>query len=195
MNRHLGRYSSQLDFQRVRPQALSPGSSKRRTILNTFSFQNQRHAIPRAYQRPWLVRADYLTGRAGRRNCPILVAVILAEVVLFLHLLWCAWVLLGWTITRGRRFLRTLHIASLIYAIVIELLPWPVCPLTIAETWLETRADIEPARRPFVARVLDAVAYPGLPEWLVVSGAVLVCAATLSIYLWRYLHRPADGPW
>ena len=40
------------------------------------------------------------------------------EAVLFLHLLWCGWVLLGWTVTRCRPLLRTLHIASLIYAIV-----------------------------------------------------------------------------
>jgi hypothetical protein len=33
-------------------------------------------------------------------------------------------VLLGWTVTR-RRLLRTLHIASVVYAIVIELVPWP----------------------------------------------------------------------
>jgi hypothetical protein len=53
----------------------------------------------------------------------MLSAFVLAEVVLFLHLLWCGWVLLGWTVTRCRRLLRTLHIASPIYAIVIELIP------------------------------------------------------------------------
>ena len=110
-------------------------------------------------------------------------------------MLWCAWVLLGWIATRGRRLLRTLHIASLVYAIVIELVPWPPCPLTLAESWLETRAGIEPARGPFLLRILDAVVYPNLPEWLVVAGAVLVCAAILSAYLRRYLHRTAQGQW
>lgn len=66
------------------------------------------------------------------------------EAVLFLHLLWCAWVLLGWTVTRNRPVLRTLHIASLIYAIVVESVPWLPCPLTLAETSLEARAGIEP---------------------------------------------------
>jgi hypothetical protein len=117
------------------------------------------------------------------------------EAVLFLHLLWCAWVLLGWTVTRRRSVLRTLHIASLIYAIVIELVPWLPCPLTVAETWLETRASIEPAHGPFLVRVLDAVVYPNLPEWLVVCGAVFVCVAILSVYLWRYLRRTAHGQW
>jgi Protein of Unknown function (DUF2784) len=115
--------------------------------------------------------------------------------VLFLHLLWCGWVLLGWIVTRYRPVLRTLHIASLAYAIVIELLPWPPCPLTVAETWLEARAGIEPAHAPFLMRVLDAVVYPDLPQWLVVASAVLVCVAVLWVYLWRYRHRTADGKW
>jgi hypothetical protein len=104
-------------------------------------------------------------------------------------------VLLGWTVTHGRRFLRTLHIASLIYAIVVELVPWPPCPLTVAETWLEARAGIEPARGPFLVRVLDALVYPALPEWLIVSCAALVCAAILGLYVRRYLRRSAVGQW
>jgi hypothetical protein len=104
-------------------------------------------------------------------------------------------VLLGWTVTRDRCVLRTLHIASLIYAIVIELVPWPPCPLTVAEAWLEARAGIEPAHGPFLAQVLDAIVYPDLPEWLVVGSAVLVCLAILWIYLRRYLRRGAGGRW
>jgi Protein of Unknown function (DUF2784) len=117
------------------------------------------------------------------------------EAVQFVHLLWCGWVLLGWTVTRYRPLLRTLHIASLVYAMVIELLPWPPCPLTMAETWLETRAGIEPAHGPFLVRVLDAVVYPDLPDWLVVGCAVLVCLAILSVYLRRYVRRTPDGQW
>jgi hypothetical protein len=117
------------------------------------------------------------------------------EAVLLLHLLWCGWVLLGWTVTRSRRFLRTLHIASLIYAIAIELLPWPPCPLTVAETWLEARAGIEPAHGPFLVRVLDAVVYPDLPEWFVIGCAVLACIAVLFVYVRRYRRGTACGQW
>ena len=103
--------------------------------------------------------------------------------------------LLGWTTTRCRRVLRTLHIASLIYAIVIELVPWPPCPLTVAETWLEARAGIVPAHGPFLVRVLDAIVYPDMPEWLVVGCAVLVCVVILGVRLRRYLCRTACGRW
>jgi hypothetical protein len=117
------------------------------------------------------------------------------EAVLFLHLLWSAWVLFGWAVTRCRPLLRTLHIGSLIYAIVIESVPWLPCPLTLAETWLQTRAGIEPARGPFLVRALDAVVYPDLPEWLVVGGAVIVCTAILMVYVRRYVQRNAGGQW
>jgi len=120
---------------------------------------------------------------------------VLAEAVLFVHLLWCGWLLLGWTVTRGRRLLRTLHIASLIYAIFIELVPWPPCPLTVAETWLEARAGIEPVHGPFLVHVLDAIVYPDLPEWLVVSCVVVVCVGILRVYLRRYRGRTGDGQW
>jgi Protein of Unknown function (DUF2784) len=117
------------------------------------------------------------------------------EAILLLHLLWCAWVLLGWTVTRRRRLLRTLHIASLLYAMVVESVPWLPCPLTVAETSLEARAGIESARGPFLVRVLDAIVYPDLPEWLVVGCAVLVCLAILLVYLRRYLRRTMNGQW
>jgi uncharacterized protein DUF2784 len=104
-------------------------------------------------------------------------------------------VLLGWTLTRGRPVLRTLHLASLIYAIVIELVPWPPCPLTVTENWLEARAGIDPARGPFLVHLLDAIVYPDLPESLVVGTAVLVCVVILAAYLRRYLCRGTKGRW
>jgi Protein of Unknown function (DUF2784) len=122
-------------------------------------------------------------------------AYFLTEVVLLLHVLWCGWVLIGWTVTRGRRGLRALHIASVIYAAVIELAPWPPCLLTVVETRLEARAGIAAPHEPFLVRVLDAVVYPDLPEWFVVSCAVGVCVAILGVYLRRYLHRTAHGEW
>lgn len=126
---------------------------------------------------------------------PIRAAAVLAAVTLALHLVWCAWVLFGWVVTRRRPVLRALHIASLIYAVMVEAVSWVQCPLTLAENWFEVRAGIEPSRGPFLVRVLDALVYPSLPGWLVISGAVLVCSGILSMYLRRYLRKPAPGQW
>lgn len=109
----------------------------------------------------------------------------LAEAALFMHLLWCAWIIFGWILTRGRRVLTWLHIGSLVYAIFIELTPWPPCPLTVAENWLEARAGVQPAAGPFLLRLLDAVVYPNLPEWAVAGAAVAACVGILGVYLRR----------
>ena len=118
-----------------------------------------------------------------------------AECILLLHLLWCLWILLGCVVTRGRPTLRILHIVSIFYAIVVELLPWPVCPLTLAENWFETRAGAPPNQGPFLVRLLERMVYPNLPNWVVVGGAVLACQLILLVYLRRYSKRNTVGAW
>jgi hypothetical protein len=131
----------------------------------------------------------------GQNGFEMFELLVLAEGVLFLHLVWCAWVVAGWAVTRRRRLVRRLHIASLVYAIFIELTPWPPCPLTVAEAWLETRAGIQPERGPFLMRVLEGIVYPDLPEWIVVGCAVMACVLLLAVYVRRYRRRAPDGVW
>ena len=47
-------------------------------------------------------------------------------------------VVLGALLTRSRLVLRWLHILSLVWGILMRLLPWP-CPLTRLENWLNKR--------------------------------------------------------
>jgi hypothetical protein len=44
-------------------------------------------------------------------------------------------------------------------------------------------------------RVLDELVYPDLSEWFVVTCAVIVCVAILSVYLRRYFCRTTCGQW
>lgn len=82
-----------------------------------------------------------------------------ATLVLFVHSLFILWVVFGAVLARSRPFLRRLHIASLIWGIVTELLPWP-CPLTLLENWLEEKAGIEPYQGGFLLHYLDKLVYP-----------------------------------
>jgi hypothetical protein len=116
---------------------------------------------------------------------------LLSVTVLVIHLLWIAWVVFGALLTRHRPLLRTLHILSLVYGIFIEVVPWPPCPLTVLEVWLETRAGIEPYHEPFLLHYLDAVVYPDIPVLLLVTCAVVVCLFNLGVYVNRFRHR--DG--
>src|ERR1700746_2273043 len=67
----------------------------------------------------------------------------LAILVLLLHALFILWVIFGALLTRSRPVLRWLHIASLVWGILTELLPWP-CPLTDLENWFEGKAGVQP---------------------------------------------------
>ena len=116
----------------------------------------------------------------------------LAVAALLLHLLWLAWVALGWLATRRRPLLRWLHIASLIYGILIEIFRWP-CPLTLLEVEFARRAGRTAYREPFLVHYLEKIIYPDLPEAMVTAGAVAVCAGILLIYAWRYARCGESG--
>ena len=105
----------------------------------------------------------------------------LATTVLFLHGLFIFWVIFGALLVRSRPILRWLHIASLVWGILAELLPWP-CPLTRLENWLEAGAGVEPYQGGFLLHYLDRLVYPDIsPSVLTVAG-VFVCALNLAWY-------------
>ena len=133
-----------------------------------------------------MVRGFVVTCRFGA-GVAVSVFGILSGIVLFLHLLWIFWVILGWLVTRNRPLLRWLHIISLVYGIVIEVGPWP-CSLTIAEQWLQTSAGATPYRGSFLIHYLEALVYPDVPQELLTWVGSGVCLLNLWIYgmqFWR----------
>jgi hypothetical protein len=115
----------------------------------------------------------------------------LAISVLFLHALFVLWVVFGALLTRSRPVLRCLHIASLIWGILTELLPWP-CPLTLLENWLEGKAGVEPYQRGFLLYYLDKLVYPDISATILTVAGVIICALNLAFYgrqIWMARHR------
>ena len=111
----------------------------------------------------------------------------LAIAVLFLHALFIVWVVFGALLTRSRPVLRGLHIVSLIWGILTELLPWP-CPLTLIENWLEQKAGVEPYQGGFLFHYVDKLVYPDMSATVLTVAGVIVCAFNLALYgrqAWR----------
>lgn len=106
----------------------------------------------------------------------------LATAVLFLHGLFILWIVFGALLTRSRPILGRLHIASLIWGILTELLPWP-CPLTLLENRLEARAGIEPYQGGFLLHYLDRLVYPNISASVLTVAGVLVCTFNLVLYV------------
>src|SRR5438045_6738948 len=82
-----------------------------------------------------------------------------ASSVLILHALFIVWFVFAALLTLCRPILRWLHIVSLVWRILAELLPWP-CPLTLLENWLEGKAGVEPYQSGFLLHYLDKLVYP-----------------------------------
>jgi hypothetical protein len=105
----------------------------------------------------------------------------LASVVLFLHALFILWVVFGAFFTRTRLMLRWLHIVSLLWGILTEVLPWP-CPLTLLENWLEGHAGVQPYEGGFLLHYLDKLVYPNISVGVLTAAGVVVCALNLAFY-------------
>jgi len=110
----------------------------------------------------------------------------LAESVLAIHLLFIVWVIGGVLVVRRYPSLEWLHIGSLVYSIVIEVVPWPPCPLTMVEQMLESRAGFVAYHGSFLLHYLDAFVYPNVSLTLLISVAVFFCAANLVYYGYRW---------
>jgi hypothetical protein len=82
--------------------------------------------------------------------------------------------------------LRWLHVASLIWGILTELLLWP-CPLTRLEDWLESRAGIESYQGGFLLHYLDKIIYPDISATTLTIAAVTICGVNLILYAWQML--------
>jgi hypothetical protein len=115
----------------------------------------------------------------------------LAVCVLLLHALFIVWVVFGAFVTRSRPILRWLHIASLVWGILTELMRWP-CPLTVLENWLESKAGVEPYQGGFLLHYMDKLVYPDISATVLTVAGVVVCALNLALYgrqLWMARTR------
>src|SRR5271157_5710054 len=116
---------------------------------------------------------------------------VLAISVLFLHALFILWVAFGALLTRSRPILRWLHVGSLVWGVLTEVLPWP-CPLTLLENWLEGNAGVEPYQGGFLLHYLDKLVYPDISATVLTVAAVIVCGLNLAFYarqLWFTKRR------
>lgn len=105
----------------------------------------------------------------------------LAVGALSLHMLFIVWVIFGALIARARPVVRVLHIACLVWAILVEVFPW-TCPLTLLENWLESQAGVQPYQGGFLLHYLDALVYPNVSPLLLTMVAVVICGINLALY-------------
>ena len=116
----------------------------------------------------------------------------LADAVLVVHLLFILWIIFGAAATRRRPLLRWVHLGSVVWGVLIEVLPW-TCPLTWAENWLKTKAGLAPYHNGFMLHYLDALVYPNISPVLLTLVGVAICVFNLGLYAFRFRRRTVAG--
>jgi Protein of Unknown function (DUF2784) len=114
----------------------------------------------------------------------------LAIFILFLQALFIAWVVFGALLTHLRPVLRWLHVGSLVWGVLTELLPGP-CPLTLLENGSKARPEWTVPRR-VPAPLLGQVGLSGYFYNLVNRLQEVICALNLVLYgrqMWIAWHR------
>jgi hypothetical protein len=114
----------------------------------------------------------------------------LAAAAFLLHLAFIAWVALGGVFVQRHRAVARLHLASLAYALVIQIGPWP-CPLTLAEQYFMRRAGRTPYETGFLLHYLDRIVYPDVPQSWLIALTVTVCAGNLGLHARAWKRRAA----
>ncbi len=119
---------------------------------------------------------------------------VLADMVVFLHLLWILFLVFGvfWGVRNKK--VRFVHIAGIFFAVILQVSDW-YCPLTYLESWLRSRHD--PALSytgSFITHYMEKIVYIELPRSLIFALTVLLAGINSWIYLRRNKHARSRRP-
>jgi hypothetical protein len=132
---------------------------------------------------------------------------LLADLVLFTHVLVVVFVVLGlimilaggvlkWTWVHNPWF-RLAHLAC-ISIVVMQAWAGVICPLTTLEMWLRAQAGAQIYSGSFIAHWLDSILYYDLPSWLFTLAYSSFGALVLVSWFWirprRLFARKLTGP-
>ncbi len=119
---------------------------------------------------------------------------ITTDIIVAVHLLWILFIIFG--AIPGRRWLtvRLLHLASLIFSILLQSFSW-LCPLTHLEVWLRRQQqDATGYSGSFIAHYLEKLIYLDVSASYIFIGTVVVIIFSFLLYQpWRrpfFQNRP-----
>ena len=111
-----------------------------------------------------------------------MIASILADAVLILHLLFIVFALFGGLFVLKYRWVVWLHLAAAAWAAMISFAGW-ICPLTPLEVTLRRAAGEEGFSGTFVAHYIAPIIYPqGYTRELAIVAGVVVIVLNIVIY-------------
>jgi hypothetical protein len=114
---------------------------------------------------------------------------VLADLVVWVHLGFVVFVVLGGLLVMKWPRLIWIHLPAVCWGVAIELCGW-ICPLTPFENWLRHKGGEENYQFDFVAQYLLPILYPqGLTRRSQIVLGALVLVVNAAIYGWVFGKR------
>lgn len=118
-----------------------------------------------------------------------MIASLLADSIVLLHMVFILFALLGGFLGLWRRWILTLHFPAALWAALVEIFHWP-CPLTPLENKLRASAKLAQYHESFIEHYLLPILYPAqLSKMDQTMLGMLVILVNIGIYILVNIKR------
>jgi hypothetical protein len=117
---------------------------------------------------------------------------LLTRLTVILHLLFILFVVLGGFFIHKKRWIRIIHIVSVVWAVYAELSPGVICPLTRYENYFASHAGLSTYKEDFITRYLIPVIYP---EDLTIKVQYFIVGVVICVNAIAYKFRWKQRDW
>jgi hypothetical protein len=107
---------------------------------------------------------------------------ILADIVVFIHLLWIVFLIIGAIPGVRYQAVKFIHLGGLAFSVIIQIVGW-YCPLTHLEIWLRMRHDpMLSYTGSFISHYIERIVYLEVSRLTVFGITVLLVVFNVFIY-------------
>jgi hypothetical protein len=107
---------------------------------------------------------------------------LLADITVVVHFLWILFLIFGFVFALKGSRIAYVHLGGLMFALILNALGW-TCPLTHLEGYFRSLHDAPSAySTSFIARGVEKLVYPDIPESLLRGGEILLTVLYLVVY-------------
>jgi hypothetical protein len=116
----------------------------------------------------------------------------LTQLTVIIHILFILFVVVGGFFIHKKRWIRVVHLGSLIWAVYAELSPGVICPLTTGENYFGYHAGLSTYKEDFITRYLIPIIYQ---ESLTSNLQIIVVGIVICINVIAYKRRWKQKYW
>jgi hypothetical protein len=117
-----------------------------------------------------------------------MIARILADLVLVLHLAFVLFIILGGLLILRWRALLYVHLPTLVWGILVQCFFF-ICPLTALENWLRRLGGEAGYEGGFIEHYILMLLYPRISYWFQAMLGLMLIIINLVVYSYLFRHR------